>query len=117
LGCADSADVFPENSAARQIGSPRIDFVREGIDRGPVTATMPDGEVLTGTYRVNRSGFLGAGFAGAHAVSVMGVGDGGVQFVARGPRTALLCRGTTGIGGHGSGECETEEGALWAVSW
>ena len=45
----DTADTSPMNDAAKHIDPPRIDFLRTGIGRGPVTSTMPDGEVLTGT--------------------------------------------------------------------
>lgn len=114
--CTDYADVFPLNDAARRIGTPRLTFTRAG-DRGPVTITMPDGEALIGTYRVNRSGFVATAFSGTRSATAVGVGPGSVQFVANGPRTQMLCRGDGGGFGHGSGECETTMGALWAVSW
>jgi hypothetical protein len=116
--CADTADTFPLNDMARRIGSPRVDFVRTGIGRGPITITMPDGEVLTGTWRVAYSGSVGMAFSGSHSATALAIGDGNVHFVARGPKTELLCRGTTGaLGGGGTGECQTYEGAIWAVSW
>lgn len=46
--CTDSARVFPLDPASAQAGVPKIDFVRRGIGRGPVTITMPDGEILQG---------------------------------------------------------------------
>jgi hypothetical protein len=61
-GCADTADTFPLNDAARKIGRPKVEFVRTGIGRGPITITMPDGEVLTGTWRVAFDGAVGMGF-------------------------------------------------------
>lgn len=116
--CTDSADTFPLNEQARRIGSPTLSFVRTGTGRGPVTITMPDGEVLRGDYRINRSGFIGTAFAGRHSATTIGMGDGFVQFVANGPRTQLLCRGVTGaLSNHGNGECESAAGARWAVSW
>jgi hypothetical protein len=115
--CADAADTFPMNAEARKIGRLQLDFVRQGIDRGPVSITMPDQERLTGYYRVNRSGFVGMAFAGGQSASAIGFGDGAVQFVAHGPRTEMLCRGTTSAFGHGNGECQTVEGAVWAISW
>ena len=39
-----------------QIGSPRFEFVRQGVNHGPVTITMPDGEVLNGRYQVIQGG-------------------------------------------------------------
>ena len=115
--CSDTADTFPLNDAARQIGKLRVAFVRQGIDRGPVTITMPDGEILTGPYRVARSGFVGMAFAGGQSATAMAFGDGAVQFVASGPRTEILCRGTASVGGHGNGECQTDGGAVWAISY
>jgi hypothetical protein len=44
-------------------------------------------------------------FAGGIAI-----GDGPVQFVARGPKTEILCRRTSTPMGHGNGECQTYEG-------
>lgn len=114
--CTDYADVFPLNDAARRIGTPRLMFTRTG-DRGPVAVTMPDGEALSGTYRVNRRGFVGMAFSGTRSATALGFAGGSVQFVANGPRTQMLCRGDGGGFGHGSGECETVAGALWAVSW
>ncbi len=115
--CTDSADVFPLNEAAHKIGSPTISFVRQGIDRGPVTITMPDGEVLQGYYRVARGGGAAMAFSGGQTATAIGFGDGAVQFVAKGPKTEMLCRGTSSIGGHGNGQCQTFEGAVWAVSY
>jgi len=116
-GCADTADTFPLNDAARKIGRPKVDFVRTGVGRGPVTITMPDGEVLTGTWRVAFGGAVGMGFSGGSSSTAIVVGDGNVQFVASGPKTEILCRGTSSPFGHGTGECQTYEGALWTVSW
>jgi hypothetical protein len=116
-GCASSSDVFPLNEAAHKIGDPKIVFVRQGIDRGPVTITMPDGEILEGNYIVARDGAIAIGFSGGRTATAIGVGNGGVQFVAKGPRTEMLCRGSVSIGGHGNGQCQTVEGAVWAVSY
>ena len=115
--CTSTADIFPLNASARAIGDPDIKFVREGIDQGPVTATMPDGEVLHGHYHVARDGGMVMAFSGGQIATAIGEGGGGVQFVLRGPRTEMLCRGSVSFGGHGNGECQTEDGALWAVSY
>jgi hypothetical protein len=115
--CTSAADVFPMNDAARKIGDPKIEFVREGRDTGPVTITMPTGEVLKGHYNVARDGGLAMAFSGGKTATAIGIGSGGVQFVARGPSTEILCRGSVSIGGHGNGECQTVEGAVWAVSY
>ena len=116
-GCADSADVFPLNAAAKQLGPVNVSFVRTGMGRGPVTITMADGEVLTGEWRVASSGGMAFAFSGGQSATAMAVGSGNVQFVARGPKTEMLCRGDASAFGHGNGQCQTYEGALWAVSW
>jgi len=116
--CTSSAGVFPLNDAAKAIGSPQIDFVREGLDQGPVTITMPSGEILKGHYYVARSGeFAAASFSNGQNASAIALGGGGVQFVARGPMTEMLCQGSVSLGGHGNGECQTENGAVWAVDY
>ncbi len=116
-GCTDTVDTFPLNSAAKQRGPLKASFVRTGIGRGPVTLTMADGEVLTGEYRVAFGSAQGFAFSGAQSASALVIADGPVQFVATGPKTQILCRGTSTTMGHGSGQCQTYEGALWAVSW
>ena len=95
-GCAGTVDTFPLNPAAKQIGNIRAEFTRTGLGSGPVTITMPDGEVLA---------------------SALVITSGPVQFVATGPKTQILCRGFSSTMGHGSGQCQTYEGAVWAVSW
>ena len=116
-GCTDTADVFPLNDAAKQMGKPRVEFIRTAVGRGPITITMPEGEVLTGTWRVAFGGAIGMGSSGGKSATAIIIGDGNVQFVASGPKTDVLCRGTSSPFGHGTGECQTYEGALWAVSW
>ncbi len=115
--CSDSADVFPLNPAASELGPVRASFVRTGVGRGPVTVTMADGEVLTGEYRVAFGTSEAFAFSGSHSASAIVIGDGPVQFVVTGPKTQLLCRGTSTVMGHGSGQCQNAEGAVWAISW
>lgn len=116
-GCTDTADVFPMNAAAQQLGPVQASFLRTGVGRGPVTISMADGEVLTGEYRVAFGGSVGTVVAGPWSASAIVIQDGPVQFVARGPRTQMLCRGNSTPMGHGNGQCQTFEGALWAISW
>jgi hypothetical protein len=81
--CTSAADVFPLNDAARKIGDPKIEFaVRQGTDSGPVTITMPTGEVLKGHYNVARNGSMAMDFSGGQTATAIGVGSDGVQFVA-----------------------------------
>jgi hypothetical protein len=119
-GCTartDTADVFPMNAAAQRLGPVQASFVRTGTGRGPVTFTMAGGEVITGEYRVAFGGSVGTAVSGAWSASAIVIRDGPVQFVARGPKTQMLCRGTSNPMGHGNGECQTYEGAVWALSW
>jgi hypothetical protein len=116
-GVTDTADVFPLNDAAQQRGPVRVEFVRTGVGRGPVTITMADGEVLKGEYRVAFGSSQGFAFAGGLSASALVITDGPVQFVATGPKTQVLCRGNNSTMGHGSGQCQTYDGAVWAASW
>jgi hypothetical protein len=115
--CTDTADTFPMNAAAKQLGPIQASFVRTGTGTGPVTITMADEEVLKGRYRVAFGGGEAFGFSGGQSESALVITDGPVQFVASGPKTQILCRGRSSTMGHGSGQCQTYEGAVWAVSW
>jgi hypothetical protein len=117
VGCTDTADVFPLNAAAKAYGPLQASFERTGVGRGPVTITMGDGEVLHGTYRVAFGSSQAFAFSGGQSASAMLITDGPVQFVARGPKTEILCRGVSSTMGHGNGQCQTFEGALWAINW
>ncbi len=116
-GCTDTADTFPMNAAAKQLGPLKASFVRTGIGRGPITITMADGEVLTGEYRVAFGSSVGMAFSGSRSASAVVIDDGPVQFVATGAKTQMLCRGTSSTMGHGNGQCQTYDGAVWAISW
>jgi hypothetical protein len=105
------------NAAAQRLGPINASFVRTGLGRGPVTVTMADGEVLKGEYRVAFGTSVGMGFSGASSASAIVIKDGPVQFVVTGPKTQMLCRGTSTTMGHGGGECQTFDGAVWAISW
>ncbi|OYV50505.1 MAG: hypothetical protein B7Z77_05685 [Acidocella sp. 20-58-15] len=115
--CTDTADTFPLNDAAKQLGPVKVSFVRTGIGSGPVTITMADGEVLTGRYHVAFGTAESVAFSGGTSASALAITDGPVQFVATGPKTQILCRGNSNTMGHGSGQCQTYDGAIWAVSW
>jgi hypothetical protein len=115
--CTDTADVFPLNAAAHDLGPVKVSFARTGVGRGPVTITMADGEELKGEYRVAFGGAAGMTFSGTRSSTALLISDGPVQFVATGPKTQMLCRGTSSTMGHGNGECQTYDGALWTMSW
>ena len=115
--CMDTADVFPLNEAAKKLGPVKVTFMRTGVGSGPVTITMADGEVLTGQYRVAFGGSAGMAFSGNQSATAIVITGGPVQFVAKGAKTQMLCRGTSSTMGHGNGQCQTVDGAVWAVSW
>jgi hypothetical protein len=115
--CSDTEDTFPLNDAAHRLGPIQASFVRTGIGRGPVTITMADGELLHGEYRVAFVATQAYAFSGPFAASALVITDGPVEFVATGPKTQIICRGTSSTLGHCSGQCQTYEGAIWAVSW
>lgn len=117
MGTWDTADTFPLNDAAHRLGPVHVEFLRTGVGRGPVVITMADGEVLRGEYRVAFGSEEGFGFAGRSTASALVITGGPVQFVATGPQTQVLCRGSSSTIGHGNGQCQTYDGAVWAVSW
>ena len=116
-GCAANADTFPMNDAAKRLGPVKVSFVRTGTGNGPITITMADGEILTGEYHVAFGGSEALAFSGPYSASAIVISDGPVQFVATGPKTQILCRGMSTIFGHGNGQCQTYDGAIWAVNW
>jgi hypothetical protein len=106
--CSDSARVYPVDPTAMQAGTPKIQFERYGMGRGPVTVTMPDGEILHGEYQVTENAAVGIGFAGTQTETAIGYGSNRhVVISATGDRTIMNCDGTADIGGHGSGICQT----------
>ncbi len=115
--CTGTADTFPLNDAAKKLGPIQTTFGRTGLGEGPVTAIMADGEVLKGTYRVAFGSTQAFGFSGTHSATELVITDGPMQFVLTGPKTQMLCRGNSSTLGHGSGQCQTYDGALWAISW
>ena len=115
--CTVSADTFPLNDAAKRAGLIQVALVRRGLANGPVTITMADGEVLKGTYRIAFGGGTAIGLSGDQVTTSTIITAGPVQFVAAGPKTKMLCRGTMSPSWHGSGQCQNYDGAVWAVSW
>jgi len=110
-GCADQARVYPLDDAALRAGTPKLEFVRWGLGRGPVTVTMPDGEVLRGEYQVTENATVGYGFAGAHPVGGAAYGSGRpVVISATGDRgTIINCEGSADISGHGLGNLSDQQ--------
>jgi hypothetical protein len=106
-----------------KIGVPKMEFTRQGTNSGPVTVTMPDGEVLHGHYQVAQGGgvavgsaaaFGPAGPATATGTSTVISSGGSVWLSATGPHTILTCQAQVGWG-HGGGMCRTNEGAEYQM--
>jgi hypothetical protein len=108
-GCSDTARVFPMDQASAQAGVPKFEFVRQGLGRGPVTITMPDGEILKGEYQVTENASVGMAVSGSHIATGVGYGSGRHTVVsATGDHgTIMNCDLMLDIGGHGSGVCQT----------
>ena len=98
-GCIDTATMVPVNDQAKAIGSPVLHFAR-GMPGGLMKVTMPDGEDLPGTFSVDNVIAPGS--------------DGNFHATARGPRTAMTCHGTM-VAGHGSADCQDQNGALYRI--
>lgn len=113
-GCAymDDAQMYPMNPLAQQIGVPRVEFMRN-VNSGPIKVTMPDGEVLNGSFSVIKAGGIAFGFSPAGTATAFGEANGGNFYAsARGPRTTITCRGNA-ANGHGGGVCRTQDGATY----
>lgn len=107
-GCADHARIYPMDSMALRTGTPKFEFVRNGLDNGPVTITMPNGEVLRGEYQVTQNAAAALAITGRHLTTAVGVGgDSPVVINAVGNRgTIMNCEGTADLDGNGSAVCD-----------
>jgi hypothetical protein len=130
---ACTAHVIPINPSAERLGPIEVSSILMGASRGPVTIKMGDGEVLTGeywgAYSFARSlGFADRGDIGSDRTRDFGfsrhtssgrlrINEGTVHIVAIGPKTEILCRGRSGVMGYGDAECQTIDGARWAIYW
>lgn len=116
-GCMDQARVFPLDDAAMRAGIPKIEFGRFGIGKGPVSVTMPDGEILKGEYQVTENSATAASLVGGKIIPTVAYGSNrAVVLSATGPRgTIIHCDATADTGGHGSGTCQTNKGTRYRV--
>ena len=101
-GCADTANLIPENPQAQAVGTPRLTFFR-GFGGAPSKIMMPDGEVLPGEVSVSET-----------AASVAPGSPGNLAITGSGPRTRLTCHGNM-IAGHGTAECRDQNGAAYRI--
>jgi hypothetical protein len=79
LACTGAADIFLHSGAAHKIGDPKAGLIRQGIDRGLVTITIPG----RGMHMAFNSGQT------VTAIGI-GIGAGSVQFVEKGTNTTWL---------------------------
>lgn len=116
-GCTDQARVYPMDASAVAAGTPKFEFVRQGLGRGPVTVTMPDGEVLTGEYQITENAAVGFGISGGRTSTAVAYGSRRALVVSATGASGLVlnCEGSADIGGHGSGICQTSRGARYRV--
>jgi hypothetical protein len=140
LGCA-SGPVTGRVAVAGQPAVPLTMTWNSGLfgERGKISAVMPDGERFSGTYQVVTPGISRASLEPAWSGDAPAADQGeiddslwgaGLDFAAfvrayenkaiatlRGDRgTRMLCRfnlaaGGAGMGGGGTGECQTSKGA------
>lgn len=115
--CAGTARVYPMDDASLAAGTPKFDFVMYGTGHGPVTVTMPDGEVLHGEYQVTENAAIGVAMAGTHVATGIAAGGGRpVAVNAVGPHgTILTCDGVLDINGHGSLICQTNHSTKYRL--
>jgi hypothetical protein len=115
--CADQGRVYPLDDASLRAGIPKVEFTRYGLGHGPITITMPDGEVLQGEYQVTENEAVAVGFAGGRMATALGTG-GGRPVVANaiGNRGSIMnCEGVIDLGGHGSLICHSNRGLSYRL--
>ncbi len=60
-GCVAGGTLYPANDLARTLGVLQARITKAGMGSGPISITMPNGEVLAGRYSVNVGGSVGFG--------------------------------------------------------
>ncbi len=100
-----------------KMGVPKVEFVRQGLGHGPITTTMPDGEILKGEYQITENAAVGIAAAGTHVATAVGYGSGRAMVSnSVGDRgTISNCEGTVDVGGHGFAVCHDSRGGNYRV--
>ena len=118
-GCTATANTYPVNQAAFDAGAIKIEFVRNGTSRGPVTATLVDGSVLKGEYAVTDDGTFETMIGRFGAVSAFSESGGRpVEADATDGKETLECALRVDLGGDGGGACQLQpSGAVYRVTF
>ncbi len=116
-GCTGAATAYPINDQAIQTGVPKVEFIRYGTGGGPLTVTMPDGEVLKGEYRVISNVGIGFGFGARGTATAIGAGGSSpvAASVVGSHGTVMTCDGAVDLGGRGVADCATNRGARYRM--
>lgn len=131
-GCAMTAQLYPANDTAHTLGPLVANMKAYGVGSGPVSVTMPDGEVLVGRYSVNMGGSASFGslytsvYGSRGYASASGFGSAFSMPNSSGGMADLIGpRGTTAHcefvnnnwGGHGNGACQLSGGQVYRMQY
>lgn len=131
-GCAMTAHLYPANDVATSGGVLEAHFTAYGTGHTTVSATMPDGEILTGEATVVRGGSMGFGtiFASVYGAGGSAAGSGistSYNIPGGSPGMASLfgTKGTSmecefyndNFSGHGYGGCKSSKGGLYRLQY
>lgn len=123
-GCVSSVQTYAANDEARALGKLDVKITMYGTGSGPMSITMPDGEVLSGRYSIIVGGSTSYGSLYATAYGTGGVASGsafgsssimsnsspGVADAQGQTHTAHCEVMNNNISGHGNGVCEIQPG-------
>jgi hypothetical protein len=136
--CQMGATLYPINDEARSMRLLHATYTARGIGAGPVTVQLPSGEVLTGEYRIIRSGDISFQLATARSTAAAKSGRQAALASSSATSTAFSIpagangmavlygdRGTSAdcalvmdtLSGKGAGTCELSNGAIYRIVW
>lgn len=131
-GCAETAQLYPANDAAHAMGPLKADLRRTGTNSGPISITLPDGEILSGRYSVNEGGSTNFGHlytsvygtGGNASASSFGSsfmipnsGEGAADLIGASGMTAHCEFVANLLSAHGNGACQLSNGATYRVQF